>query len=116
MTDFKVIDLPGMLSRRVSTRDADGREIPDDGEWHRRVSTRQYVFAELLVTKGLLLEKRSITRTPDLVIRWSELDDVGQAFVKSAFDKWLKSIDDAHTTEATMIRKLEKRWQAFADT
>lgn len=111
MTDFKVIDVPGMLSVPVSSWDADGNQIPDDGEWHRHVSTSQYVFAELLVAKGLAPGRSAIARTPELVIKWSELNDVGQAFVKASFDKWLKSIDDTRTPEATMVQKLEKRWQ-----
>jgi len=114
MTDFKVIDVPGMLSVPVSSYDADGDQIPDNGEWHRHVSTSQYVFAELLVAKGLIPGRSAIARTPDLVIKWSELNDLGQAFVKTAQDKWLRSIDDVRTTEATMIQKLEKRWQKFA--
>lgn len=114
MTDFKVIDVPAMLSVRVSSYDANGNQIPDDGEWHRHVSTSLYVFAELLVAKGLAPGRSGIVRTPDLVIRWSELSDVGQVFVKTAFDRWLKSIDDVRTTEATMIQKLERRWQKFA--
>lgn len=114
MTDFKVIDVPGMLSVPVSSYDADGNQIPDDGEWHRHVSTSLYVFAELLAAKGLTPGRSVIARSPDLVIKWSELNDVGQAFVKTAFDKWLRSIDDIRTTEATMVQKLEKRWQKFA--
>ncbi len=114
MTDFKVIDVPGMLSVPVSSYDADGKQIPDDGEWHRHVSTSQYVFAELLVAKGLAPGRSAIARTPDLVIKWSELNHVGQAFVKASFDKWLKSIDDTRTPETTMVQKLEKRWAKFA--
>lgn len=114
MTDFKVIDVPGMLSVQVSSHDADGNQIPYDGGWHRHVSTSLYVFAELLVAKGLTPGRSAVARTPDLVIRWSDLNDVGQAFVKTALDKWLKSIDDVSTIEATMIQKLEKRWQKFA--
>ncbi|OHT19110.1 hypothetical protein [Edaphosphingomonas haloaromaticamans] len=113
MTDFKVIDVPAMLSVPVSSYDANGNQIPDDGEWHRHVSTSLYVFAELLVAKGLTPGKSTVSRTPDLVIKWSELNETGQAFVKKAFDKWLKSIDDVRTTEAMMIQKLEKRWQKF---
>ncbi len=114
MADFNVIDLPGILSVPVSCYDADGNQIPDDGEWHRHVSTSQYIFAELLVAKGLVPGRNAVDRTSDLVIKWSELNDVGQAFVRASFDKWLKSIDDTRTPEAIMIEKLEKRWQKFA--
>jgi hypothetical protein len=114
MTDFKVIDIPAMLNVPVSSYDENGNRMPDDGEWHRHVSTSLYVFAELLVLKGLIPGRSTVSRTPDLVIQWSELNEIGQAFVREAFDAWLKSIDDVRTTEAVMIRKLEKRWQKFA--
>jgi len=114
MTDFKVIDVPGMLSVPVSSYDADGNQIPDDGEWHRHVSTTQYVFAELLVAKRLVPARSAVARTSDLVIKWSELNEIGQVFVKASFDRWLKSVDDIRTSEATMVQKLEKRWEKFA--
>lgn len=113
MTDFKVIDVPAMLSVPVSSYDANGNQISDDGEWHRHVSTSLYVFAELLVAKGLMPGRSTVRRTPDLVIKWSELNHTGQAFVKGALDKWLKSIDDVRTNETMMIQKLEKRWHKF---
>ena len=113
MADFKIIDVPGMIAIRVSSYNADGKRVPDDGEWHRHVSTCLYVFAELLVAKGLIPGRDTIVRTPDLVIHWSELNDTGRAFVKSAFDKWLKSIDDVRTSETVMVQKLDKRWQKF---
>lgn len=114
MTDFKVIDVPGMLSVPVSFYDAAGNQVPDDGEWHRHVSISQYVFAELLVAKGLVPGRSAIARTPDLVIKWSELNEMGQAFVKASFDSWLRSVDDTRTSEATMVQKLQKRWEKFA--
>ena len=113
MVDFKVIDVPGMLSVSVTSYDVNNNEIPDDGAWHRHLSTGQYVFAELLVAKGLVPGRASVERSPSLVIYWSELNGVGQAFVKAAYDKWLKSVDDPRTTEAVMIKKLERRWQKF---
>lgn len=111
--DFRVVDVPGMLGVQVRSFGEDGNEMPDDGEWYRHSSTAQFVFAELLVAKGLVPGKSSIVRSPDLVIDWSELSDVGQSFVKAAYDEWLRSVDNVTTTEATMMRKLEKRWQKF---
>jgi hypothetical protein len=57
----------------------------------------------------------SVERTPDLVIFWSELSDTGKAFIKFAYQKWMKSIDRHGTTGAAMAQKLEKRWQKFSD-
>ena len=114
MTDFRIVDVPGMLSVPVSSRDANGNEIPDDGEWHRGAADSQYVLAELLVAKGLVPERTAVERTPDLVIYWSELSETGQAFIQSVYTKWMKSIDRNGTTAAVMAQKLEKRWQKFA--
>jgi hypothetical protein len=71
-------------------------------------------FAEFLVAKGLVPGSKAVSRTPHLVINWSELNDVGKAFVQAAYDKWLRSVDHIGTTEAVMVQKLEKRWQKFA--
>lgn len=111
--DFRVIDLPGLTHTHVRSYDAQGHEVADDGEWHRHASTALYVFAELLVAKGLVVGKRTAVRSPDLVVMWSELTETGQAFVKMAYDRWLKSVDDIRTTEAVMTHKLELRWQKF---
>jgi hypothetical protein len=113
MTDFRIVDVPGMLRVPVSSRDAEGNEIPDDGEWHRAAADSQYVLAELLVAKGLVPGRTSVERTPDLIIHWSELSDTGKAFIQSVYTKWMKSIDRRGTTGAAMAQKLEKRWQKF---
>lgn len=38
MVDFKVVDVPGMLSVPVKSFDENGVETPDDGEWHRHTA------------------------------------------------------------------------------
>jgi hypothetical protein len=53
VADFRVVDVPGMLSVPVKTIDKDGHEVSDGGEWNRAAAESQYVLAELLVAKGL---------------------------------------------------------------
>jgi len=113
MTDFKVVNVPGMLSVPVKSYDKHGNEIPDDGEWHRHTVTTQYVLAEFLVAKGLVDGVFSVDRKPDLIIMRSQLSPAGQAFVRASSDKWLRFIDRIGTTEATMMQKLERRWRTF---
>jgi hypothetical protein len=112
MTDFRVVDVPGMLSVPAKIRDEEGNEFTDT-EWNRAACETQFVLAEFLVAKGLVAARTSVERTPDLVIHWFELSDTGKAFIKSAYAKWMKSIDRRGTTEAVKAERLEKRWQNF---
>jgi hypothetical protein len=112
MTDFRIVDVPGMLSVPAKVRDEDGNELADP-DWNREAAETQYVLAEFLVARGLVPARASADRTPDLVIHWSELSDSGQAFIKSDYSKWMKSTDRRGTTEAVKAAKLEKRWQKF---
>ncbi|AYD02441.1 hypothetical protein [Neorhizobium sp. NCHU2750] len=114
MTDFKIIDVPGMLGVQVMSLDRTGNEIPDDGQWRRHAAAAQYVLAEFLVGKSLVKSVSSIDRQPNLIIMWSQLTPTGQAFIRAAYDKWLRSVDRTDTTEATMVEKLEHRWRSFS--
>jgi hypothetical protein len=113
MTDFRVVDVPGMLSVRVTIRDKDGNVSPDD-DWNRAACETQFVLAEFLVAKGLVPGRTWVDRTPELIIYWSELSDFGKAFIKTAYVKWMKSVDRSGTTEQTKMKKLERRWQKFS--
>lgn len=103
-----------MLGVEVMSLDTTGSEIPDDGKWHRHAAATQYVLAEFLVGKNMVEGVTSIDRQPNLIIMWSQLTPTGQAFIKAANDKWLRSIDRIDTTEATMVQKLERRWRSFS--
>jgi hypothetical protein len=114
LVDFKVVDVPGMLSVPVKSFDENGMEVPDDGEWHRHTALAQYVLAELLVGKQLVENVSAVERHPALAIMWSQLTSHGQAFVRAASDQWLRSVDRIGTTETTMVQKLERRWRTFS--
>jgi len=111
MSDFDIVNVPGMLATPVSSYDRDGNQIADDGEWHRRAAEGQYVLAEFLIRKGLVRGVSSIARTPDLTIKFSSLTEEGQAFAKEAVHKWLASVD--RDGAAIDDKGLERRWQKF---
>ena len=113
MSDYSIVDIPSLLRRVVRSYDSDMKEIPYDGAWHREVTETYYVLAELLVSKGLVIGKIRVSRTPDLVIKWSQLTDLGQAFLNEVLEKWLRSIDRAGMPETTKAEKLERRWRKF---
>ncbi|MDR6831741.1 MULTISPECIES: hypothetical protein [unclassified Sphingopyxis] len=110
-SDFIVIDVPSMLAVKVTISEEAG-ERPDPN-WNREAAESQYVFAEFLVEKGLLSGDLKVERRPDLTIRWSQLTDLGQQFVRNDFHKWLVSIDKSGTPEFKKIEKLERRWTKF---
>ena len=113
--DFVVVDVPSMLAQKVTIMDDAGQGRPDP-DWNREAADSQFIFAEFLAAKGLLSGNLTVERRPDLVIRWSQLTELGQKFVRSSFDKWLVSIDKAGTPEIKKIEKLERRWTKFAAT
>ncbi|CAN5550163.1 hypothetical protein BH10PSE14_BH10PSE14_24970 [soil metagenome] len=111
-SDFIVVDVPSMLSQKVTISDVAG-ERPDPN-WNREAAESQYVFAEFLADKGLLADGVVVERRPDLTIRWRQLNGLGQKFVRSDFHKWLVSVDKTGTTEPKKAEKLERRWSKFA--
>ena len=65
MQDFTLISVPWMLDQRVRTYDAEGREMPDTGEYQRHGATVVFTFAEFLKAKGLLFANIDVSRRPD---------------------------------------------------
>ncbi len=111
MNDFNIVDVPGILSTPVATYDGDGNQITDDGEWHRQAAETQYVLAEFLVAKGMVVGRTAIDRSPTLTIKFSALTSEGQVFAREAVHKWLVSMD--RPTAKINDSGLEKRWQKF---
>jgi hypothetical protein len=101
-----------MLAQKVTISDVSGNERPDP-DWNREAAESQYVFAEFLAAKKLLIDGLSVARTPDLTIRWLQLTELGQKFARSDFHKWLVSIDKTGTSEAKKQEKLDRRWTKF---
>lgn len=111
MNDFNIVDVPGILSTPVATYDGNGNQIADDGEWHRQSADTQYILAEFLVAKGMVVGVTAIDRSPTLTIKFSTLTPEGQAFAREAVHKWLVSVD--RPTAKINDSGLEKRWQKF---
>ncbi len=113
MQDFVLFDVSWLLNQQVTTYDAHGNVLPDDGEYQRRGAEALYVFAEFLRDKGLLCEGVDVSRRPDLAIRFSQLTEVGQRFTRAAMDKWISSLDRAGSKSKIDASGLEKRWAKF---
>jgi hypothetical protein len=117
MTDWPVVHLPSVLSRKVTTLDTSGAESPDDGSWHRNVSETHYVLAAFLNSKGLLVPGVDASRRPELVIMHSQLTDLGQAFEESlAIDRWMTSLDRRKAGAPITADGLERRWKKFRES
>ena len=113
MTDFKVVDVPGMLAVKSTISDDKGNWLPDP-DWNREAAESQFVLAELLA-ENLLLKTSApkVDRSPDLVILWSDLNETGREFIQAEYDKWMRSIDRTGTSEQEKRSKLLKRWERF---
>ncbi len=113
MADFSVVNVPVFLNLRVTSYDRDGRQVPDDGSLQKHGTETQYVLAEFLNRKGLLVAGTDVARRPDLKINYSELTEQGQAFVMAAMDPWMKSVDRAGLAKPVDDAGLERRWRKF---
>lgn len=111
MNDFDIVSVPAILATPVTTYDASGSQLVDDGEWHRQGAEAQYVLAEFLVGKGLVDGVLSVSRSPNLTIKFSALTDEGRAFAREAVHKWLVSVDRPGATIDD--RGLQRRWDKF---
>lgn len=109
--DFIFIDLPAIVRKVVTIHDEQGSR--PDPDWHREMLEGQYVYLEFLAEQGLLADGVAFTRSPDLVVRWLQLNEEGRRFTRSEYHKWLGTIDKSGTSEATMREKLHKRWVKY---
>ncbi|MDI1289002.1 MAG: hypothetical protein PSX37_03500 [bacterium] len=113
MPDFDIVNVPLFLNQRVDTCDQAGNLIPDDGAYQARGAETQFVFAEFLKAKGLVAPEVSVTRRPDLIIKFSQLTDEGRAFSRAALDKWMRSLD-RDNSKPVEAAGLERHWKRFS--
>ena len=111
--DFDVVNIPGALAVKSSISDGRGNWV-DDPDWNREAAETQYVLAEVLAENGLISAEQDVQRVPHLVIRWSELTEVGQAFVRAESEKWMRSVDKTGMPETDKRTKLDRRWKRFS--
>jgi hypothetical protein len=109
MADFSIVDVPTFLNLRVTSCDERGQQVPDD----EHGAETQYVLAEFLHRKGLLVAGIDVSRRSDLTIKFSELTEEGKAFVKAAMTPWMKSVDRAGPAKPVDDAGLERRWRKF---
>ncbi len=113
MADFRIVNVPDLLNQKITTYDEAGNIVPDDGSYQRQGAETQYVLAEFLRDKGLLLPGTDVTRRPDLVVMFSQLTEQGQAFARFAVHKWTVSTDRLPVGREINASGLEKRWLKF---
>lgn len=112
MSDFKVVNVPGMLAVKVSVQHPDGTTSPDPN-WHREALESQFTYAEFLMRHHLLRPETQISRNDDLVVMWSQLNEMGQTFTREHMSKWETSVDRTGLSEQIKRDRLEKRWTKF---
>jgi hypothetical protein len=113
MADFSIVDVPTFLNLRVTSCDERGQQVPDDRNLQKQGAETQYVLAEFLHRKGLLVAGIDVSRRSDLTIKFSELTEEGKAFVKAAMTPWMKSVDRAGLAKPVDDAGLERRWRKF---
>ena len=93
--DYKVIDMPSMMARVVTTRSSfNNDEWAADINWYRQIKEIYRNLLQFLKENDLLRINLSDNPIEDVVIRFSDLTKEGQAFVRSGADeKWLASFD-----------------------
>ena len=114
MSDFNVVNVPGMLAVKSTISAGNGNWLPDP-DWNREAAETEFVLAEFLAENSLLQSSApNVDRHPDLVIRWSDLNEFGQEFVRAETEKWMRSVDHTGMPEAEKRKKLTRRWEKFS--
>lgn len=113
LQDYTLISVPWMLNQRVSTYDANGLELVDNGELQRHAAEAVFIFAEFMKANGLLRDDVDVARRPDLELRFGQLTSAGQQFARFALDKWMRSVDRAGITKPVTPKGLERLWAKF---
>ncbi len=99
--DYKVVDMPKILSRTVLKRGrGDLKTWIRDDDWYEDTRTTYRSFLKFLVDNQLLI-KPLTTALNDAVVRLSDLNDLGQALVRSGADeRWIASFDRPDSKKA----------------
>ena len=95
--DFSVIDVPSDLCRSVKRKDVHGQWVRDDA-WYRDILKIYGALLRFFSENGLIrdtaLMGASAPPLEELVLRYSDLTDLGQKLVKTGrIDRWLASFD-----------------------
>jgi hypothetical protein len=96
-SDFILYNVPAMLARQVQRRDpSDPDQWIRDEAWYEQVRRNYYALFSFLNANGLVTQPIacSAERLDSVVLRFSDLTPLGQAFVRSrAVDKWLTAAE-----------------------
>ena len=96
-SDYSVYNLPALLGRSVKKQDPKNpdRWIRDD-DWYREIQQMHFSLFCFLQANGLVSRElvKTLDDTSAVVLKQSELTDLGRRFIKSGADeRWLKSFD-----------------------
>lgn len=93
--DYKVIDMPSRMARTVKKQDPrDSQTWVRDEGWYEQTRAIYSSLLSFFEQNGLLKKSIPGTSIDEVVVMFSDLNDDGQALVRSgADDKWLASFD-----------------------
>lgn len=110
-TDYKLIDVPSMLSRDVRKRDPTNpsRWVKDE-TWYENIRQIYTTLVRFFLDHELLKNAVNTSSIDSVVIMFSDLNDAGKLLVKSGADeRWLNSFDRVGSKkEFSDVRYLEK--------
>jgi hypothetical protein len=113
-TDYKIIDMPTMLSRDVRIQNPNNPdEWVKDDHWYDQIRSIYRSFVAFL-QKNCLIINDAIHYSDDLVLFFSNLTEDGKALIQSgADDRWLDAFDrpgggPPPTDTSTLERALQK--------
>ncbi len=95
--DYKLYNMPALLGRSVKKQDPENpnRWIRDD-DWYLDVQQMYFTLFCFLQANGLVSRElvKSLSDTSEVVVKASEMTDLGRRFIESGADeRWLKSFD-----------------------
>jgi hypothetical protein len=109
--DYKVIDVPSMLARKVTRRDpADPTKWIRDEKWYRDIRAIYTSLLEFFEENNLLRSALVYSSVDEIVLMFSDFNEIGQKFIKTgAKGRWLDSFDRPDSKKAfSDVRYLEK--------
>lgn len=95
LVDYKLIDAPSMLTRVVKCQDQHNpRNWKIDKKWYNDIRSIYRSYFKFLNDNMLLERKVECRSIDDLVIMYSDLNEIGKRFIATgAPERWLESFD-----------------------
>jgi hypothetical protein len=117
--DYVALNVPGLLSRTVKVQDpVDSSKWLPDPTWHEHTKELMAALLFFYRKNKLLKESQNLPPTEQVVLKFSDFTELGQAFLQSgAEDRWLRSFDRPGNRKARSdVRYLEKQLQLIRES